>query len=117
MSEILRGQIWLVNLDPIVGHEIKKTRPCVIIQNDYGNKYSNTTIIAPVSSQKLEKVYPVEVLLPAQETGLQNQSKLLLDQIRAIDKQRLIKPLGFVDHETLLKIDGAIKISLGLTSF
>lgn len=111
MMEVKRGDIWLVNLDPTIGHEIKKSRPAVVIQNDLGNKYSPVTIVAPMTSQKTEKIYPFEVLL----ANLEKTSKVLLNQIRAIDKRRLIKKLGNVDEETLNKIDDAIKISLGLT--
>ena len=114
MSQIKRGDIWLANLDPTIGHEIKKSRLAIIIQNDIGNKYSPITIIAPITSQDLDKIYPIEVLLNAKKSGLEKESKALLNQIRAIDKQRLIKKLGKVDEETIIKIDDAIKISLGL---
>ncbi|MAG16180.1 PemK family transcriptional regulator [Candidatus Woesearchaeota archaeon] len=114
MAEVKRGDIWLVNLDPTIGHEIKKSRPGVIIQNDLGNKYSQVTIVAPVTSQKTEKVYPFEVLLMNRISGLDKSSKVLLNQIRAIDKKRLVKRLGKVDEEILNRINEAIKISLGL---
>ena len=113
MIEVKRGDIWLVNLDPTIGHEIKKSRPAVIIQNDIGNKYSPITIIAPITSQNIDRVYPIEVLL-TNIKGLEKESKALLNQIRAIDKRRLIKKLSKVDDENLNKIDDAIKISLGL---
>ena len=112
--DVKRGEIWFVNLDPTIGHEIKKSRPAVIIQNDLGNKYSPITIIAPITSQNLDKIYPVEVLLHRKESGLEKDSKALLNQIRAIDKKRLVKKLGNIDEETLDKIDDAIRISLGL---
>ncbi len=114
MAEVKRGDIWLVNLDPTVGHEIRKSRPAVIIQNDLGNKYSPITIIAPITSQGIEKVYPIEVIVDKKSSGLEKTSKVLLNQIRAIDKRRLIKRLGKVDYETMVKIDASIKISLGL---
>ena len=114
MTEVKRGEVWLVNLDPTIGHEIKKSRPAVIIQNDVGNKFSPVTIIAPVTSQKSESVYPFEAFLERQKTGLDKDSKVLLNQIRAIDKQRLIKKLGKADEDALGRIDEAIKISLGL---
>jgi len=114
MVEIKRGDIWLVNLDPTIGHEIKKSRPAVIIQNDLGNKYSPITIIAPITSQRIEKVYPIEVILAKKSSGLEKISKVLLNQIRAIDKKRLIKRLGNADYETMAKVDNSIKISLGL---
>lgn len=114
MAEIKRGDIWLVSLEPTIGHEIKKSRPAVVIQNDLGNKYSPITIIAPLTSQNLEKVYPFEVLLVKKNLGLEKDSKVLLNQIRAIDKRRLLRRFGKVDGETLSEIDEAIKISLGL---
>ena len=114
MAEVNRGDIWLVNLDPTIGHEIKKSRPAVIIQNDLGNRYSPITIIAPITSQNTEKIYPIEVLLIKRSSGLEKDSKILLNQIRAIDKRRLIKKLGKVDYGTMVKIDNSIKISLGL---
>lgn len=114
MAEVKRGEIWLVNLDPTIGHEIKKSRPGVIIQNDLGNKYSPITIIAPITSQNLEKVYPFEALISRGTSGLEKDSKALLNQIRAIDKKRLVKRLGKTDSEILGRIDEAIKISLGL---
>ena len=114
MTEVIRGEIWLVNLDPTIGHEIKKSRPATIIQNDIGNKYSPITIIAPITSQNIDKIYPIEVLLIKKNSGLDKDSKLLLNQIRAIDKKRLIKKLGKVDEEIITKVDEAIKISLNL---
>lgn len=111
---VKRGEIWLVNLDPTVGHEIKKSRPGIIIQNDIGNKYSPMIIIAPITSQNIEKIYPIEVFLTKQNCGLDKDSKVLLNHIRAVDKRRLIKKIGEADEEALEKIDEAIKISLGL---
>ena len=114
MYEVKRGEIWLVNLDPTIGHEIKKSRPALIIQNDIGNKYSSITIIAPITSQNLEKIYPVEVLLLKNNSGLDKNSKILFNQIRAIDKRRLVKKLGKVNQEITEKVNDSLKISLGL---
>ena len=114
MADVKRGDIWLVNLDPTIGHEIKKSRPAVIIQNDVGNYYSPITILAPITSQHIEKIYPIEVLLAKRGSGLEKDSKVLLNQVRAVDKRRLIKKLGKVDYDSMVKIDNAIKISLGL---
>ncbi len=109
---IRRGDIWLVNLEPTQGHEIKKTRPAVIIQNDQGNQYSPLTIIAPVTSQNMERIYPFEVRLFKPEVV--KDSKVLLNHIRTVDKARLLKRLGSVDKDAMPRIDEAIKISLGL---
>ncbi|VVB81886.1 PemK-like, MazF-like toxin of type II toxin-antitoxin system [uncultured archaeon] len=114
MTEVKRGDVWLVALDPTIGHEIKKSRPAIIIQNDLGNKYSPITIIAPITSQGMEKAYPIEVPLTRKNSGLDTESKVLLNQIRAIDKRRLIRKLGKLDEDTLAQVDEAIKISLGL---
>ena len=111
---IKRGDIWLVNLDPTIGHEVKKTRPAVIIQNDQGNKYSPTTIIAPITSKGIERIYPVEILLKKSK-ALNTTSKILFDHLRAVDKQRLIKKLGRIPNELTENMNNAIKISLGLT--
>ena len=114
MGDIKRGEIWLVNLDPTIGHEIKKSRPAIIVQNDLGNKYSPITIVAPVTSQNTQKIYPIEVLLSSKISGLDKESKVLLNQIRAVDKKRLIKKLGKLDEEAVAQVDDAIRISLGL---
>ncbi len=114
MSEVRRGEIWFVNLDPTIGHEIKKSRPAVIIQNDLGNKFSQTTIVAPVTSS-VERVFPFEALI-GKKGGLDKDSKVLLNQIRAVDKKRLVKRLGRLDSESVAKVDEALKISLGLVA-
>ena len=103
----------MVNLDPTIGAEIKKLRPCVIIQNDVGNQYSPITIIGPITSGE-ESLYPVEVEIKASEGGLKNNSLILLNQIRAIDKRRLVKYLGRLQPDTMHKVDQALLISLDL---
>jgi len=110
-----RGEIFLVNFDPTIGSEIKKTRPAVILQNDSANQYSPVTIVAAVSSQMDERLYPTEVKLIPKESGLTVESVVLLNQIRTIDKQRLVKKLGQVKPETMKRIDRALLISCGLT--
>ena len=110
---VKRGDIWLVNLEPTIGAEINKTRPCVIIQNDIGNAHSPFTIIAPLTTKKLEVVRNFEVFV-SKKAGIDADSKALLNQIRSIDKKRLMERIGHVDDETMGIIDEAIKISLGL---
>ena len=113
MSYPKRGEVYLVNLDPTTGSEIKKTRPAVIIQNNVGNQYSPVTIIAPLTSGD-HAVYPVEVEIKAPEGGLDGNSLALLNQISTIDQTRLVKKLGKLSLNTLLKINKAILISLDL---
>ena len=110
-----RGDVYLVSFDPTVGHEIKKTRPALVIQNDVGNRHSPLTIVAAITSQVSPVLYPVEVIVkPSPANGLQALSAIRLDQIRTVDKQRLVKRLGVIGHVIMLRVDEAIKISLGL---
>lgn len=115
LTGIKRGEIRLVSFDPTVGHEIKKTRPALIIQNDIGNQYSPLTIVAAITSKISPIPYPVEVVLePSKTNGLSVRSAIRLDQIRTVDRQRLIRRLGTTDLATMRQVDQALKISLGL---
>ncbi|HEX5043960.1 MAG TPA: type II toxin-antitoxin system PemK/MazF family toxin [Candidatus Polarisedimenticolaceae bacterium] len=109
-----RGQVWLVNFDPTVGHEIKKTRPALVIQNDVANKHSPITIVAAITSGFVGKSYPTEVGLPKGEGGLTTDSVALLNQIRSIDKLRLVKRLGTVMATSMEKVEQALALSLGI---
>jgi len=98
-----------------VGHEIQKTRPALIIQNDIGNRYSPLTIVAAVTSKLSLVTYPVEVVIePSRSNGLDVRSAIRLDQVRTVDRQRLINRLGVIDPSTMAKVNQAIQISLGL---
>ena len=114
MSVPRRGEIHLVTFDPTLGYEIKKTRPAVVIQNDVSNRYSPITIVAAISSQFGDPPHPREVVIQPGESGLDMISAAILNQIRSVDRKRLIKRLGMLDAITMRKIDEAIKISLGL---
>jgi mRNA interferase MazF len=116
VTPLLRGDVYLVNLDPIVGKEIGKARPAVIIQNDIGNKFSPVTIIAPISSVKeITKPLPILISLQKGEGGIKEESYVDCGQIRTINKeQRLITKFGNLDREKMLDVDKAIKISLAL---
>lgn len=110
-----RGEVYFVSLDPTLGAEIKKTRPAVIIQNNISNRYSPTTIIAPVTSKFDEELYPTEVPVQPPEGGLTDMSVILLDQIRTVDRRRLVCRVGKLKTRTIARIDNAVVISLGLT--
>src|SRR5215467_14986213 len=103
-----RGEVYLVTFDPTVGSEIQRTRPALIIQNDIANRHSPITIVAAITSQFEEPLYPTEVLLPTGEGGMRVESVVLLNQIRSVDKRRLVKPLGSVRPHTLRKVDRAL---------
>src|SRR3989344_3631625 len=89
-----RGEFYLVAFDPAIGAEIKKTRPALILQNDIGNRYASTTMVAAITSRKDSEPYPVNVVVDKPEGGLEVNSMILLDQVRTIDKSRLWKKLG-----------------------
>ena len=109
-----RGEVWVVNFDPTIGSEIKKTRPAVILQNNIGNRFSSVTIVAAISSRFDGTLYPTEVSVESPEGGLREPSVVLLNQIRTVDTQRLVKKIGVLKSGTMLKINQALQISLGL---
>ena len=109
-----RGEVWLVDLEPTRGAEFQKTRPALIIQNDIGNGASPLTIVAPISSKFSLPTYPIQTRVDAPEGGLTENSVVLLNQIRSIDKSRLVKRLGRFTPITMQSVDVAIRISLGL---
>ena len=114
MEGLKRGEIVLVDLEPIKGSEQGGTRPCLIIQNDLGNKYSPTTIIAPITSKRFTKEFSVNVNLLKEDSNLKNDSTVLLNQIKTVDKSRIIKRISNLDEDLIRKVDIAIKVSLGL---
>lgn len=109
-----RGEVWLVDFDPTVGAEIRKTRPALVIQNDVGNRLSPIVIVAVITSKFDEEVYPTEVVIEPPERGLSVSSVVQLNQIRSVDKRRLVRRLGKVGPDTMRRVDRAILISLGI---
>lgn len=110
---IKRGNIYLVDLNPIVGAEIGKVRPAIVISNDINNNYSDTISIIPVTSS-IGKIYPFEVLIPSNVFGLDKDSKAKVSQIRTVDKKRVIKEIGVLTKELIKEIEKAILIHLGI---
>jgi len=111
---IKRGEIVLVNLEPVIGSEQGRIRPVLVIQNDISNEFSPTTIIAPITSKVYKKEYPTNVFIPKQNSKLDKDSTILLNQIRTIDKFRIIKKISNLNNFIMKKVDLAIKVSLGL---
>lgn len=110
-----RGDVCLVSFDPTVGFEIRKTRPALVIQNDVGNWFSPLTIVAAITSKVSPEPFPVEVVVdPSRANGLLQQSAIRLDQIRTIDRSRVVRRLGAIGAVSMRKVDEAIKVSLGL---
>ena len=112
--EIKRGQVYYADLSPVVGSEQGGLRPVVIIQNDVGNRYSPTTIVAALTSRIGKKHYPTSVDLLPEETGLKAESRVLCEQIRTVDKRRLRELMGTISPTRMEDIDQAIKNSFGL---
>lgn len=111
--EVRRGDVVIVRLDPAEGHELKKTRPAVVVQNDVGNKHSSTTIVAPATGTY--SGYPFEVLVEASDSPFETDSSVRLDQVRvvAVD-QRIQSVVGTLDTPTMTDVDDALKLSLRL---
>jgi mRNA interferase MazF len=104
---IQRGDVFLVNLEPVLGSEIGKTRPAVILQNDLANRSSPTVTVVPLSSN-LGRIFPFQVRIPAGEGGLERDSKVLCEQIRTLSKGRLLQRLGSLPPERLEEIRVAL---------
>ena len=113
--EIKRGDVTLVNFEPVKGSEQGGVRPSLIIQNDLFNRYSPTTIVAPITSKLFKKEYPTNVLIKKEDSKLSRDSTILLNQVKTIDKSRIMKRIGLLDNFTMNKVDRAIKVSLDLT--
>jgi mRNA interferase MazF len=108
-----RGEVFLVSFDPALGAEIQKTRPALILQNNIGNQHSPITIVAAITSN-VRREGPTCVLVNAPEGGLTADSVVLLNQIRSVDKRRLVKRLGGLRAATMKQVDQAVMISVGL---
>jgi len=112
---IRRGGIYLAALDPVVGREISKTRPALVVSNDKNNEFSATVTILPITSKNLQKIYPFEVFLAKGAGNLPKNSKIKADQIRTLDKRRIVKFIGTLEKREIGLIDKAIKIHLALS--
>ena len=112
--DIKRGYLYYADLSPVVGSEQGGVRPVLIIQNDIGNKYSPTVIVAAITSQINKAKLPTHIEISAHEYGLNKDSVILLEQIRTIDKKRLREKNGCLDKDMMLKVDNSLQISLGL---
>ena len=118
--DISRGDIVSVDLEPIRGSETGKIRPCLVIQNDVINKHAPTTIIAVITSKrrlKNKKKYPTHVWIDKGEGNLTQDSIIQCEQIRTIDKRRIIKKIGHLDDDFMQKVEEAIKIVLSMGNY
>ena len=111
---IRRGEIYYADLSPVIGSEQGGIRPVLVVQNDIGNKYSPTIIIAAITSQINKAKLPTHVEISAQEYSLPKDSVILLEQIRTVDKKRLRDKIGYLTPETMKKVDEGLMVSFGL---
>jgi mRNA interferase MazF len=112
-----RGDVVRVRLDPAVGSEQAGERPALVISPDLINEQSPIILIAAITSQKTDRIYPFEVLLEPPQGGLARRSKVMLMHLRSVDKRRLAGHYGTVPEETMVQVDDAIKVATGLTPF
>ncbi|MBQ4517046.1 MAG: type II toxin-antitoxin system PemK/MazF family toxin [Clostridia bacterium] len=111
---VKRGDIFYADLSPVVGSEQGGIRPVLVVQNDIGNKFSPTVIIAAITSQINKAKLPTHIEILADDYGLSKDSVILLEQIRTVDKKRLRERIGRLDEELLEKVNEALTISVGL---
>lgn len=111
---VKRGEIFYADLSPVIGSEQGGIRPVIIIQNDIGNRYSPTVIIAAITSQINKAKLPIHVEISSEEYGLNRDSVVLLEQIRTLDKKRLKEKIGHMTEKDMKKVDKALAISLSL---
>ncbi|MPM51085.1 Endoribonuclease EndoA [bioreactor metagenome] len=114
---VKRGDIFYADLSPVVGSEQGGVRPVLVIQNDIGNKYSPTIIVAAITSQINKAKLPTHIEISAEEYGLTKDSVILLEQIRTIDKKRLKERIGHLSDELMKRVDECIQISFGLADY
>ena len=108
-----RGDIYRADLDPVVGSEQGGVRPVVIIQNDTGNLYSPTVIVAAMTTRRKKAHLPIHVPVSAEESGLNRDSVVLTEQVRTLEKSRLTKYLGHLSDGAMTRIDAALLRSIG----
>ncbi len=113
MASIRRQDVFLVNFDPTVGAEAKKTRPALVVSNNINNAHSPIVSISPITSN-VTRVYSFEVEVSAGVGGLRNRSKVMVNQTRAVDKVRLIKRLGCLPDKIMEEINNALKLHYDL---
>lgn len=114
---VKRGDVFFADLSPVVGSEQGGVRPVLIIQNDIGNRFSPTVIVAAITAQIQKAKLPTHVEIDAEVHDFDRDSVVLLEQIRTIDKQRLTGKITHLDEETMRKVGDALQISLGLIDF
>jgi mRNA interferase MazF len=114
---VKRGDVYFADLSPVVGSEQGGVRPVLVIQNDIGNRFSPTVIVAAITAQIQKAKLPTHVEINAKKYGFDRDSVILLEQVRTIDKQRLTDKITHLDDDMMNRVNDALFISLGLIDF
>ena len=107
-----RGEVWIVSLDPTIGHEIRKTRPAIVVTNDVYNTHNWVVIVMPLTSH--DHAEYDQVLIRPPEAGITQPSVTLPDQLRAVDRRRLVQRLGKLKPQTMRQVNRSLRIVLDL---
>jgi mRNA interferase MazF len=111
---VKRGDIFYADLSPVIGSEQGGVRPVLVVQNDIGNKYSPTVIVAAITSQINKAKLPTHIEISSDEYGLNKDSVILLEQVRTIDKKRLKEKIGRISDDLMQDVNEGLTISFGL---
>ena len=114
IHSVYRGDIFYADLEPVRGSEQGGIRPVLIIQNDIGNRHSPTVIVAAITSRIKHHRLPTHVNLNGRQCGLHNESTIMLEQLRTLDKQRLLGYAGTVGKSKMREVNTALEISIGI---
>lgn len=112
---VTRGEIYRADLDPVTGSEQGGQRPVLVIQNDVGNQYSPTVIVAAITSKISKARLPTHIEISGESSGLPRDSVVMTEQLRTIDKRRLTRKMGVLSAELMQCVDDALLLSLGFT--
>jgi mRNA interferase MazF len=110
-----RGEVYDVNFEPVVGSEIGKRRPAIVVSNDLNNRFSNTVTVVPVTSAPARRDYPYEVRVPGGVAGMERDSRAKCNQIRTVDKRRVARFRGALAQDYQALLERAIKVHLAFS--
>lgn len=116
LRNVYRGDIYYADFDGAIGSEQKGIRPVLVLQNDIGNKYSPTTIVAPITTVEVKAKMPTHIFVKANQYGLKDDSYILMEQLRVIDKSRIKDYIGRINYEQMKEIEKAFLIAIGMKS-
>ena len=108
------GDVWIVDLDPVVGSEIGNRRPALVVSNDQSNQFSDTVTVLPMTSQPGRRRYLYEIVVPAGVGGLSRTSRVKANMVRSLDKRRLLSMIGSLPSQYYAQIHRALRVHLNI---